>query len=442
MNTNDLIDGKYLVLSVLNNEGGMGTLLRVRDESSGEVVALKFCKLDDPESRARFRREARLMLEFKGNSKVVQLIGNNLDYDPPYFVMPIYTSGDLRTLSHTIQGDETLQEQLLLQMAECVQELHLAGKFHRDIKPANFLRTEDGICISDLGLGMDTQSNTVVTLSQQWAGTQGYVPPEFYHHGGFKNATCQSDIFMLGKTIYNILSGLDPQYIDKTALKKPISIVVDRCCQQEPPRRFTNVGQLKQAIVSAYDIILNRMMPLGEAKSKYTAIIELLDKNKYKADDVKAFIGLVSSLAPAELFSIVSASPKSFYQVLSLPPFEEELKIYLQVYDEAVKSQPFLDFSYAEHIADRMKVIFNSSEDAETRSVALTLAIRYADGMNRFAAINTCSLLIIGVRDDDPAAPEIVNVLNSSTADFIKSIEPSSCKNTLIGNAIYKIKNS
>jgi len=442
MNNDELIDNRYRILGILNNEGGMGTLLRVRDESSSEIVALKYCKLDEHEPRARFKREVRLMLEFKGNSKVVQLIGNNLDYDPPYFVMPLYTDGDLRTLSQAIQGDEELQEQLLLQMAECVQELHLAGKYHRDIKPANFLRTADGICISDLGLGIDTQSNSVMTLSQQWAGTQGYVPPEFYQRAGFKNATCQSDIFMLGKSIYNMLSGLDPQYIDRTVLKKPISIVVDRCCRQEPEHRFKDIGELKQAIVSAYDIILNRMMPLGEARIKYTAIIELLKSNKYNADDVKAFIGLARNLSPAELFSIVSDSPNSFYEILSLPPFVEELKVYLQLYEDAVKSEDFLDFSYAEHIADRMRVVFNSSEDAETRAAALALAIGYAAGMNRFAAITTCTRLIIGVRDDDPATADIVNVLYSNPRDFIKSIEPSSCKNTLIGNAIYKIKNS
>ena len=118
----DIIDKKYRVDGVCSDIGGMGTLLFVSplDEEREDQVVLKYCKIESDESIARFRREVRLMSEYQGNSKIVQLIDYNLEYDPPYFVMKYYPLGDLTGLSENIRDDISLQEDIFVQMIDCV----------------------------------------------------------------------------------------------------------------------------------------------------------------------------------------------------------------------------------------------------------------------------------------------------------------------------------
>jgi serine/threonine protein kinase len=327
-------------------------------------------------------------------------------------------------------------------MADCVGELHLAGKHHRDIKPANFLRTPAGLAISDLGLGMDLHSRTGVTLSNQWGGTHGYIPPEFLKPGGFKNATPQSDIFMLGKSFYNLLTNLDPQFIDKSQVSTPVFYLIERCCQQDPNDRYQSIADLKQGIVSAYDVLLGRMAPLSAAQATFDAIITLLGQGQYEFTDIKKFISLALSLAPGELFSIVSSADSAFYFVLSQDQFRTELKSYLELYHQAVLAEPYLDFSYAERVASVMSTVFKSSNDPDLRARALEIAIIHAERMNRYAAMSTCSNLITKIPPSDPAEYAIIAMLQRSGASFVKDIEPSSCENRLIADCINKLKNS
>lgn len=435
------IDGKYDVLGILSSEGGMGTILRVHITGDpSREFALKYCLATDAEPLDRFRREVRLMLEFVGNSRVIQILDANLGHSPPYFVMPVYAEGDLRTLNPDIQKNLQLQEQICLEMADCVGELHRAGKHHRDIKPANFLRTPSGLAISDLGLGMDLLSRTGVTLTNQWGGTHGYIPPEFFQSGGFKNATPQSDIFMLGKTIYNLLSGLDPQFIDKTQIARPVFYLIERCCQQDPNDRYQSIADLKQAVVSAYDGLLGRLAPLGEAQVKYDGILALLEKGQYQTEDMKTFVSLATNISPEELFSIISATDKRFYYVLAQDQMKPELKRYLELYHQAVLAESFLSFSYAEHVADRMEVVFKNSSEADLRTRALEIAIVHAQRMNRFAAMSTCSDIITKVQPDDVAETPIIAMLQRTNADFVKDIEPASCSNRFIADTIAKLK--
>lgn len=438
-----VIEGKFTVVDVLSIEGGMGTLLRVQSTTDAtQHFALKYCLATDAENLDRFRREVRLMNEFVGNSKVVQILDHNLGHTPPYFVMPIYNDGDLRTLSPAIKSDAHLQEQTMLAMAECVAELHNAGKHHRDIKPANFLRTSNGLAISDLGLGMDLMSRTGVTLTNQWGGTHGYIPPEFFKPGGFKNGTPQSDIFMLGKAFYNLLTELDPQYIDKTQLDRPTFYLIDRCCQQDPDDRYQSIPELQQGIVSAFDVILGRMVPLSQAQAKYDAIVSLLGQNQYKEEDIKEFIVLAANLSSDELFSIVSSADSSFYYVIAQPQFKNELRSYLEIFNQSVLDAINLSFGYAEHVADRMNIVFKNSVDPDLKARALEIAIIHAERMNRYAAMSTCSNIITKIPQNDPAEAAIIAVLQRTNASFVADIEPVACTNRIIADCIAKLNKS
>lgn len=185
----DIVDGKFRVDGVCSESGGMGIILHVTPvlKPLQHRVVLKYCRGNDEEQLRRFRREARLMASFEGNSKVAQIVEHNVDHDPPYYVMRYYTDGDVSRLAPTLQSSYEMQEQCFLQMIDCVQEPHSRNEFHRDIKPANFLLDGHQILVSDFGLTTEIGSNTAFTRSSVYWGTHGFIPPEFLD-GGFKHA--------------------------------------------------------------------------------------------------------------------------------------------------------------------------------------------------------------------------------------------------------------
>lgn len=67
-------------------EGGMGTVFRVCKD--GNYYALKTCRTDDEESILRFKREVRIMKSVH-DSNIINVIDENLDAIPPYFIMPL-----------------------------------------------------------------------------------------------------------------------------------------------------------------------------------------------------------------------------------------------------------------------------------------------------------------------------------------------------------------
>jgi len=315
----DIIDDQYKVEGTCSNLGGMGACLFVRPVTNpaGPNLVLKYCRQSDEILIKRFKREVRLLEEFQGNSKIVQLLGDNLDYDPPYFVMKYYKTGDLTQVSSRIKSDVSYQEMIFLQAIDCITELHNRGKFHRDIKPQNFLLEGDALVVSDLGLSMESESKTAFTRSSEWWGTHGYMPPEFYKDGGFKNADPSGDIFMLGKTFYALVTGRDPLYIDSVDVPVPLFSVIERCCTNEKNRRYQNLASLKQALNAAYDILLGRMDGYGKARSILISIQEQLDQErKYNSKIAKEFISALAVLQPADQIKLCREIEPVFFRVL------------------------------------------------------------------------------------------------------------------------------
>ncbi len=137
----DEVDGKFRVEGTCSETGGMGVILHVTPlgRSLPYRIVLKYCRENDDEQVLRFRREVRLMASFQGNSRVAQLVDHNTEHDPPYYAMKFYPDGDVSRLTSTLRSSLGVQERYLLQMIDCIQELHSRNVYHRDIKLGNFL---------------------------------------------------------------------------------------------------------------------------------------------------------------------------------------------------------------------------------------------------------------------------------------------------------------
>lgn len=355
-----VIDGKFQVVGPCSNAGGMGTLLFVTPVgTAGPTLVLKLCKLVDEEMRARFRREVRLMQQFAGSSYVVPITDANLDHDPPYFVMPHYEHGDLMGKAERLRGNLEHVETVFNRMIDCLAHLHEKQVYHRDVKPQNFLLGNGTMVVSDLGLCTEHASPTGFTRSTQWAGTPGYMPPEFLN-GGFKDANATSDIFMLGKSFYVLLCGRDPMYLVAEGIPPQLFPILERCCAVNSASRYQSLASLKQSLQSAFDVLLGRAVGPGKAYALMRAIADRLRlSQQYSPAEVAQFVEELGHLEPSDQHQMCLELPPEGFSVLSQALVQPHLSRFIQIYKGMAENATY-SWSFAEDIAKNMKVLFDS----------------------------------------------------------------------------------
>jgi len=434
----ELVDNRFKVIGTCSEAGGMGTVLFIEDtlKEINEQIVLKYCKADDFENMNRFKREIRLLHDFSNNNRVVKTFYSNTEFDPPYFIMKYYKRGDLMNMIDDISSNFTIQEKIVYEMIDCIKELHAKQVFHRDIKPQNFLVNDDGsLVVSDLGLGKEENSSTRFTTSKVSWGTFGFLPPEF-DNGGFKKADCTSDIFMLGKSIYLLISRQNPVYLISSALPSPLFYVIDRSCNLDKSKRFQSLDEMKQAFKTAYDILLSRSGIEGELFQLIEKInFRLENSNQYDEKEVLDFIDKLLAINESMQIRVCLELNTKIFYVFDSGNIAMRATEFLNVYKKMVESGNY-GWGFAEKIAMNMKKIISlSNVSNENKTLALELAIDAAYRMNRFAAMETCTSIIVSI-DNDDFGIKVASMLQKYDYYFIQNIEPSTCKNNYIRNVI------
>jgi serine/threonine protein kinase len=136
----------------------------------------------DPEFRARFRREVALSSRVSG-PHLVPLLAADPDAPTPWLATA-YVPGP--TLSRHVSEHRPLDEGSLYAFAaataQALAAVHAAGVVHRDVKPANVLLTPSGPRVLDFGIA-HAADGTSVTRTGVLTGTPGWISPEQYRQG-------------------------------------------------------------------------------------------------------------------------------------------------------------------------------------------------------------------------------------------------------------------
>jgi hypothetical protein len=440
-----LVDNKFEVLGVCSTAGGMGALLHVRDlhDPTGPRKVLKFCKDTSPEMLTRFRREVRLMFDLRGNPHVMPIHHFNVDHAPPYFVMDYFERGDLFNLANEIQSDFRAQEWAFMAMLDCVEALHARDIFHRDIKPQNFLFDGQRLVISDLGLSAEIESMTRFTRSADAWGTAAYLPPEFHMPGGFKNADATSDVFMLGKSLYALLTGIAfPMYMqpDHPQIPKQLRPIIERCCRMEKERRYASVAELRDSLRNAYDSIQGRVDGPPSAAGLLTSIATRLSTSgDFSAEQVHQFIGELQGLEESTTKEICFGIPAELCRFIAQQMSAADHAPFLKAYRVMVDTGDY-GWSFAETIADNMKYFFYASEVSPVNKVeALRIAAIGAYNMHRFAAMETCMAMVKSVNDDE-LAQYVRDLIVEFKDIFLADTDPNACRSIAIRNALVTVR--
>ncbi|MGH8675717.1 MAG: serine/threonine-protein kinase, partial [Burkholderiales bacterium] len=226
--------------------GGFGEVKKCRRQGDGQFFAKKVLVDDDPESQDRFRREVRILSKLD-HPRIVKVLGSRLSDAPLWYIMPLY-NGSLADQVPSLVGDESRIRRVFAAVLEGMQYAHEQGVIHRDLKPHNILmNADDDVVISDFGLGRALDALTTrATVSGDRFGTPGYVAPE--QAGNAKAADERSDIFALGRILYELYAGDNPSAVQDLANIPPgIAAIIDRCTKTDPSKRFKSVSDVRRA---------------------------------------------------------------------------------------------------------------------------------------------------------------------------------------------------
>jgi eukaryotic-like serine/threonine-protein kinase len=232
--------------------GGMGQVY-LGLSPGGRAVAVKVIRADlaqDPEFRARFRREIAVARKVSGLF-TAPVIDADVDGPVPWLATE-YVSGP--SLADAVSEHGPLPVASVLELAaglaEGLSAIHAAGVVHRDLKPANVLLAEDGPRVIDFGISRAVEASAL-THTGLVVGSPGFMSPE---QAEGREVGPSSDIFSLGAVlafaatgqgpfgtgstpalVYRVVHSL-PQLDQVPAEVRPL---VERCLGKDPAGRPT-----------------------------------------------------------------------------------------------------------------------------------------------------------------------------------------------------------
>jgi serine/threonine-protein kinase len=291
--------GRYRIVSELGR-GGMGVVYRAHEESLNRDVAIKVLGehlAEDETCVQRFVREAQSAAKLN-HPNIVQIYSIDEENGQHYFVME-YVSGTSVYRRIRQEGKIKVDEatRMTLQAAAGLAVAHDAGVVHRDIKPANLMIDDRGLLkIADFGLALLTKAATRLTATGMFMGTPGYLAPEQCLD---TNVDHQTDIYSLGVTFFEMLTGVMPFQADS-----PLALI-KQIVEVEPP----DVCELNPAVDESIRQILTRMMA-KDRRQRYQSCHELIhDLQQYLVQTGGSQLDLAAAAVPVPAASATAPIP-------------------------------------------------------------------------------------------------------------------------------------
>lgn len=255
--------GRYLIESTLGR-GAMATVYLGIDPKINRKIAIKtialaeeFSDSDLDAAKNQFRREAESAGRLN-HPNIIAIYDTGEDGNVAYLAMEYFEGTALN--QHAV-ADNLLPAKWVLELtaraAEALHYAHGQGVVHRDIKPANLMynAATDQLKITDFGIARLTDTSR--TKTGIILGTPSFMSPEQL---SASSVTGKSDLYSLGITMYQLLTGTTPfrsdsipKLMDKIMndKHKPISssredipievdMVLDRALAKDPDDRFPN----------------------------------------------------------------------------------------------------------------------------------------------------------------------------------------------------------
>ena len=162
----------------------------------------------------KFLKEARHIAQLE-HPNIVSIISVFEENNTAYYVMKYAPNGSLedkvKREGHLSEAEAT---RYILKVADALRFVHQHKMTHLDVKPANILLSDnDEPLLIDFGLSKQYDYSTGKATSHTPLGiSNGYAPIEQYDPEAAGIFSPEMDVYSLGATFFNLLTGITPQH--------------------------------------------------------------------------------------------------------------------------------------------------------------------------------------------------------------------------------------
>lgn len=251
-----ILNGRYEILKIIQSKG-MSNVYLVMDTNLNKQWCLKEIRKSEA-GRDNYEyyallQEANIMKSLN-HPKIPRITTIDEEGDSIFIIMD-YIDG-ISVKSHIAKNGRIPQDTVVnwtIQVVEVLSYLHSRKKpiFYRDMKPDNIMVRGNGdIAIIDFGISIVIEEpNQVIDKP---LGTKGYAAPGQSKRGS--PVDLRDDIYSLGRTMYCMLTGINPSLVKEDKLRNlkelvpnistGVEHIVNKCMQPDPNMRYQSCEEL------------------------------------------------------------------------------------------------------------------------------------------------------------------------------------------------------
>lgn len=300
MSENQNVVGGYELKNCVAS-GASTQIWEVAQQGSTTPLAMKLLLPDafkDPEAKAVLKHEYKVGSVFE-HPNLVRLHKLEVNRDHGFYIMDYFRAPSLKAqISANLAETQSRFKKIAEAVCQALVHMNEKGWLHRDIKPDNILVNKTGeVRVIDFSLSTRLATGLMKLLSgKQKAimGTRTYIAPEII----LKNPpTAQSDIYSLGVTFYEIVTGAPP-----FAGLSPSDLLKKHISEAPAPPSLMNPN-----VTSELDSVILKMLA-KKPKDRYAEMREVMSALRnvkcFKEDPYELFERKVKEAKANESLSV------------------------------------------------------------------------------------------------------------------------------------------
>lgn len=260
LHAGEVLQGRYQIIKIVG-KGGMSTVYQARDLTNQNLLAIKDVERSGREDNQVVEQslagEGRMLKQLASPylPKIYDIIEN-----PSNFMLVMdFIQGESLDKVIAREGAQSIDRVLYwgMQICEVFDYLHNQPTpiIYRDMKPANVILKPDGtLTMIDFGTARTQKVGVAMQADTICIGTAGFAAPEQF--GGIGQSDARTDIFCLGATLYNMVTGHSPserpvgilplEQWNPALAGTPIAEIIYKCTRNDPNERYQTAMELYQ----------------------------------------------------------------------------------------------------------------------------------------------------------------------------------------------------
>ena len=244
-----LLHGRYEILEIIKS-GGMGAVYEAKDTKLADSLCAVKEILEDKQNvlyfQTRFEQEMKMLAEL--DHPAIPRVRDFFRLRGKHYLVMDLVRGQSLYDELVEKGAGLAPEQVASDMVELLDVLdylhgHSPPMIHRDIKPSNILRDRRSRQIKLVDFGL---ARTACGATQTAVGTLGYCAPE----QSVGRADPRSDLYSVGATMLQLLTGQDPDMLKPEAQMKRIAPglrpIIQRATRLKAQERYTSAREMAE----------------------------------------------------------------------------------------------------------------------------------------------------------------------------------------------------